>query len=272
MLLSVSIAHARLLVAVTVPAQAWLVKQIAGDDVDVLTLVPSGHVPESAQPGPRNLARFQQADILFTIGHPDFFFEARYINSYRKKSNIDKWLSMHEVVKREMPSYKLEDSDPHLWTSPSIMLAVAVALERKLSRLEPENAEAFRKNLKNFQEIVSITDRQVRALIAARDSDKLLVYHPAWGHFCQHYGLQQLAIEKDGKAPGAASLAGLFRQLEKNHITNIISSPGADQRISSMIADQFKINMVLADPMDSDWLVMMLSMKQALKNGSKNDK
>lgn len=265
-------AHARLLVAVTVPAQAWLVKQIAGDDVDVLTLVPPGHVPESTQPGPRNLARFQQADIIFTIGHPDFSFEARYINPYRKNAKLDKWLSMYEVVKREMPAYKLVGSDPHLWTSPSLMMVVAEELVRKLSALEPENAEDFQKKLQSLHDKINILDRQTRALITARDSDKLLVYHPAWGHFCQHYGLQQLAIEKDGKAPGAGSLASLFRQLEKKHISNIISSPGADQRITSMIADQFNINMVLVNPMDSDWYHMMLSMTLALKNGSDHDK
>lgn len=265
MILSVSNAHARLLVAVTVPAQAWLVKQIAGKHVDLLTMVPPGHVPESAQPGPRNLARFQQADIHFTIGHPSFIFETRYINPYREKSTAATWLSMYEIARKMMPTHKLEASDPHLWTSPSIMLASANVVEQTLTRLEPESADVFQSNLQKLNEKIKNYDEQLRAQLEGRDSDKLLVYHPAWGHFCQDFGLQQLAIEKEGKAPGAGSLSGFFTRLQDHNITNIISSPGADQRIASLIADQFKINVMLVNPMDSDWYRMMLMMKQALE-------
>jgi zinc transport system substrate-binding protein len=268
MILPVSSAYARLLVAVTVPAQAWLVNQIAGESVDILTLVPAGHVPESTQPGPRNLARFQQADIHFTVGHPDFFFETRYIRSYRKNAAVDSWLSMYEVAERSMPTHRLEGIDPHLWTSPLIMIATATVLEQKLSHLDPEHADLFQSNLQRLHEKINLIDGQIRTQLAGRNSDTLLVYHPAWGHFCQDYGLLQLAIEKDAKAPGAGSLVNLFTRLEKKNITNIISSPGADQRISSMIADQFGIKMILVNPMDADWLHMMSLMKQALENGS----
>jgi len=268
LVLSVSNAHARLLVAVTVPSQAWLVKQIAGEHVDLLTMVPPGHVPESAQPGPRNLVRFQQADIHFTIGHPSFIFETRYINPYREKSVASTWISMYETVEKTMPAHKLQGSDPHLWTSPSIMMASANIVAQTLARLEPENADVFQRNLQSLNEKINNFGEQLRVQLEGRDSDKLLVYHPAWGHFCQDFGLQQLAIEKEGKAPGAGSLSGLFTRLQKNNINFIISSPGADQRIAGMIADQFKINMILVDPMDSDWFKMMLMMRQALENNN----
>ena len=272
MILSVSDAHARLLVAVTVPAQEWLVKHIAGKPVDLLTMVPPGHVPESAQPGPRNLARFQKADIHFTIGHPNFIFETRYIKPYREKSDAATWISMYEIVEKVMPTHMLEASDPHLWTSPSIMMASARVVEQSLARLDPENADVFQKNLRQLNEKIKSYDEQLRMQLEGRDSDKLLVYHPAWGHFCQDFGLQQIAIEKEGKAPGAGSLSGLFTRLENHNITNIISSPGADQRIASLIADQFKINLMLVNPMDSDWYKMMLTMKQALEIDNNHDR
>ena len=271
LMLSASEASARLLVAVTVPAQAWLVKQIAGERVDLLTMVPAGHVPESAQPGPRNLIRFQQADIHFTVGHPAFFFETRYIQPYREKSDARTWLSMFDIAGQMTPTRRLTGSDPHLWTSPSIMMVSANAVEQTLARLEPENADLFRNNLQLLQEKVTGIDDQIRTLVERRDSDKLLVYHPAWGHFCQDFALQQLAIEDEGKAPGAGSLSGIFASLGKNKINFIISSPGADQRSAAMIAEQFQINLVMIDPMDPDWMHMMLDMKEALETKKNND-
>ncbi len=267
-LLSASDASARLLVSVTVPAQAWLVKQIAGDYVDVLTMIPAGHVAESAQPGPRNLIRFQHADIHLIVGHPDFSFETSYVTPYLEKNESATLLSMYNIAAQISPAYLLEGTDPHLWTSPSIMTATAIAVEQNLARMEPENADIYRKNLTGLLKKITRLDDQIRNLVKKRNSQILLVYHPAWGHFCHDFDLQQLAIEDEGKAPGAGSLSALFAMLEKKNIDFIISAPGSDQRIAAMIAEQFNMKLILVNPMDPDWMGMMLTMKDMLENDS----
>ena len=266
LLLSPLEAIARPLVAVTVPAQAWLVQQIAGEQVELLTMVPAGHVPESAQPGPRNLSRFQQADIHFTVGDPSFFFETRYITPYREKSDPDTWLSMFDIAGQLSPARELKGVDPHLWTSPSIMLASAIVFEHVLSDLDPQNTPFYKENLALLHDKITKLDQQIGAVVKIRNIEELLVYHPAWGQFCQDFGLQQLAIEGEGKAPGAGSLSGLFTLLEKNGINFIISSPGADQRMAAMIAEQLSLKLVMINPMGSDWMQMMISIKEALDN------
>ena len=258
-------ASARLLVAVTVPAQAWLVKQVAGEKVELLTMIAAGHVAESAQPGPRNLTRFQQADIYFTVGDPSFFFETRYIQPYREKAQTDNWISMFYIAGQISPVHELKGIDPHLWTSPAIMSASATVFEQALARLDPQNAALYRKNLLQLQEKITSLGRQIRTVVHMHSIDTLPVYHPAWGHFCQDFGLLQLAVEDEGKSPGAGSLAALLTRLKKDDIKFIISSPGSDQRIAAMIAEQLNINMVMIDPMDPDWMQMMLSMKEALE-------
>ena len=267
--LLMSDAIARPLVAVTVPAQAWLVKQIADEKVELLTMIPTGHVPESAQPGPRNLSRFQQADIHFTVGDPAFSFESRYISPYREKADPMTWLSMFEIAGDLVPARKLKDIDPHLWTSPAVMLASANVLEQTLAGLDPHNAALYRSNLLRLQEKITNLDRQLRDIVGGLRTDKLLVYHPAWGHFCLDFGLHQIAIENEGKAPGAGSMVDLFASLEKGNINFIISSPGADRRLAAMVAKQFSLNLVMINPMDTDWMRMMLVMKQALEKNEK---
>jgi len=257
-------ASARLLVSVTVPAQAWLVNQLAGDHVDLLTMIPEGRVPKSAQPGPRKLARSRQADIQFIVGHPALFFETRYINPYRNSDNKATWISMYDVAKQMQPARILKGTDPHLWTSPSVMMATASAVADSLARLDPENAEHYQKNRLKLEIAVKKLDMQIREKIAQSQFRELLVYHPAWGHFSQDYGLRQLAIEEEGKAPGPGSLSSLFRTSEKNNINFIISSPGADQRLAGIIAAQLQIELLVVDPMDPDWMHMMRKMKAAV--------
>ena len=172
---------------------------------------------------------------------------------------------MFDVAGQMAPVHKLKGLDPHLWTSPKIMLASANALEQILAEMDPQHADLYRNNLFRLQEAILNLDRQLRVSVGRRSTDKLLVYHPAWGHFCQDYGLQQLAIEKEGKAPAAGSLSTLFTSLENDRINSIISSPGAERRIAAMIAEQFHMNLVMINPMDTDWMRMMLEMNKALE-------
>jgi len=276
MLLISTEAGARLLVSVTVPAQAWLVEQVAGEHVDLLTLVPDGHVPESAQPGTRNLSRFQQADVRFIVGHPLLYFETRYIKPFQPRVGEPEddsvlWVSMFEIASQLKPQEKLQATDPHLWTSPSIMLAAAERLAEVLGSLQPENAEKYRNNLLKLENTIRQLDNQLRTVIQHRQTAELLVYHPAWGHFANDYGLLQLAIEDEGKAPGAGGLSSLYADLQNKNIRFIVCSPGHDQRIAGMIAEQLQMTVVLINPMQRDWMNMMQQMKSLLEKNSHNE-
>lgn len=276
MLLIFNTADARLLVSVTVPAQAWLVEQIAGEDVDILIMVPDGHVPETAQPGTRDLSRFQQADLRFIVGHPLLYFETRYIRPFQPRAgepedDSEQWVSMFEIARQLKPQEKLQATDPHLWTSPAIMLAAAERLVKVLGSLQPEHAEKYRNNLIKLEVAIQQLDNQLRTAIKHRQSAELLVYHPAWGHFTNEYGLHQLAIEDEGKAPAAGGLTRLYADLQNKDIRFIVCSPGHDQRVAGMIAEQLQMTVVLINPMQHDWMYMMQQMKSLLEKNSNNE-
>jgi len=241
------------------------VKQIAGDQVDIMTMVAEGHVPETAQPGPRKLARLQQADVIIVVGHPSLFFEKRYITSNRKVDSKAVWVSMYEVAKNMQPLRELEGTDPHLWTSPAIMLATARSVADSLAYLDPENSKKYRRGRLKLATRVKKLDTQLREYVKASEFKEILVYHPAWGHFSQDYGLTQLAIEVEGKAPGPGSLSNIIRVANKKSLKFIVSSPGTDQRQAGIIAAQLQATVLVIDPMDADWMNMMLKMKTAVK-------
>lgn len=239
--------------------------QLAGDHVDLLTMIPEGHVVETAQPGPRKLFRSRQADLHFIVGHPALFFESRYVNPLLKPASQVEWVSMYEVAKNMRPARILKDTDPHLWTSLSIMQASARVIADNLSRLDPENSDSYRKNFLKLNKLLNDLDKQIRKEVVQSHTGEFLVYHPAWGHFSQDYGLHQLAIEKQGKAPDLARLSSIFRTVDENNINFIISSPGADQRQAGIIAAQLQIDVQIVDPMDPDWIHMMRNMREAIR-------
>ena len=61
-------AQAKLLAAVSIAPQAYFLKQIAGDRVDVLVMVPAGSDPHTYEPKPRQLAQLAKAALYFGVG------------------------------------------------------------------------------------------------------------------------------------------------------------------------------------------------------------
>ncbi len=57
-------------VAVTVPPYEWLVRQLVGPEVEVITVVGPGVTPETFQPTDRQVTQIIRSDVLFTIGMP----------------------------------------------------------------------------------------------------------------------------------------------------------------------------------------------------------
>jgi len=56
------------MVAVTLPPQAEMVKEIGGDRVDVIVVMPPGSDPHTFEPGPALVAKAAGADIYLTLG------------------------------------------------------------------------------------------------------------------------------------------------------------------------------------------------------------
>ena len=57
-----------LTVAVTIVPQETFVKAVAGDLVEVVTMVPPSRSPETYAPTPKELEQFSNAAVYFTIG------------------------------------------------------------------------------------------------------------------------------------------------------------------------------------------------------------
>jgi zinc transport system substrate-binding protein len=60
----------RITVAVSIVPQETFVRAVAGDHVDVVTLIPPGYSPENYEPSPSIMKKLSDASVFFAIGVP----------------------------------------------------------------------------------------------------------------------------------------------------------------------------------------------------------
>jgi zinc transport system substrate-binding protein len=94
-------------------------------------------------------------------------------------------------------------------------------------------------------------------------SRKILVYHPAWAYLCRDYGLEQISIQKEGKEPTPQDLTQLTDEARQNNISLVFVSPQFNQRNAQVIATEIGAELVVVDPLASNYLENMEKVAEA---------
>ncbi len=265
-------ATARPVVVVSIPPQAWLVKRLAGEAVEVQTLLTSGANPHTYEPTARQVKKLAEASLYFTVGMP---FEVPLVSRAGKLNAALKIVAMDAgVAKRGLHAHDhslagpghvcAAMGDPHIWLSPSLMCVMAsnavAALKQALPQQQPELAANFEKTISELR----ATDDAVRKRLRTLKERAWVVYHPSWGYFADEYGLTLLEIEQDGKVPSARHLAEVIGKAKSAGVKNVFTEPQYDKRPAQTLATQVGANLIVIDPLQEDWPALLREVAEKL--------
>jgi zinc transport system substrate-binding protein len=82
-------------------------------------------------------------------------------------------------------------------------------------------------------------------------------FHPAWTYFAQDYNLREIAIEVEGKEPGAQSMADLIDIAKLYNVKVVFVSPQFNQKSAEAIAQAIGGRVVMVDSLARDYVPYM---------------
>jgi zinc transport system substrate-binding protein len=251
----------RIRVAVSVPPQAYFVERIGGGRVAVEVMIPPGYSHAEYPLTPGKVQALSRARLYVKVGHPAFEFERDQIDPVLKTLPGVQVVDMSEgmqIVEDETgeghDDHGHEGGDPHVWVAPGTVAVAAQNIAAALSRADPAHAAEYQANLQAFEADVAALDREIRARLAGREGEEFMVYHPTWGYFAREYGLEQVAIEAEGKEPSAARLIQLIDTARGDGVKVIFVQAGFPRKSAQVIADAVGARVLVADPQERDWL------------------
>lgn len=256
----------RPVVFVSIPPQKFVVEQLAGGRVHVEVMLPPGASPATYEPTPRQMAALNSADLYLQIGVP---FEGPVLG---KISTVAPGLEVVDcrqgVELVPMEDHHADDHghgplDPHIWLDPVRMKTVAGTTARALSEKLPAAAD-IEKSLTGLLAAIDATDRRVKERLEPFKGRDLLVFHPAYGYFARRYGLVQIAVESEGKAPSSRQLAEIVDSLRDRNTPAIFVQPQFSQTAARRVADALGCQVVMLDPLAEEYLVNLESMAERI--------
>lgn len=254
-------AGGRIQVAVSVPPQAEIVRRIGGGRVAVESLAAPGASDEDLSLSPRKAVSLERADLYVKVGHPAYGVEARYVDPFLARHPNIRVVDMSRGIDLIHDDHGHEGGDPHVWVAPETVAVAARNIAAALSDLDPGHAPEYRANLDLFLKDLDRLDREIRSRLQGGQR-AFLVYHPSWAYFARQYGLEQIAIEAEGKEPSAASLIETIEHArEEGAQVLLVAQP---RKSAQVLADEIDGRIVTADPQSTDWEGTLLRVADAL--------
>ncbi len=258
------------ILTVTLEPLRYFTEAIAGDNYEVVSMVPKGSSPESYDPTPQQLVNLSKSQAYFRIGYIGFEqawmkkLEANCPNMqvYDTSKGIDlirdkgHWHGDH---------FHEGGVEPHVWNSTQNALIIADNIYQALCELDSTHQEDYQKRLDVLKQTIRQTDANVRTLLENADST-FLIYHPALSYFARDYGLKQVSIEEGGKEPSPAQLKALIETCRNENVHTIFVQQEFDQRNAQLIAHELGVNIVSINPLSYDWVKEMIRIAEALKH------
>lgn len=249
----------RPVVFVSIPPQAWLVRAVSGDRLDVRVLLPRGADPHTYEPTLRQMRELSGAALYLTQGMP---FEEKILPRISALNAGLTIAPMDEGIVKQAGSHGDSPShgDPHVWLAPPCFARMATNTVRALVRAFPEQQALWRGALDHAVSPIHEADAAFRQRSAAAKNRTWAVYHPAWHYLADAYGWTILVIEQDGKPPSARHLAAVMKAARRAGVRTVIVNPQNDPRPARLVAGQIGARVVEVDPLQEDWPALMRRM------------
>lgn len=232
-----------------------LVHEIVGEDLPIEVLVPAGASPETFEPTPRQFIALNQARLVMNVGLLDF--EAvllEKIEDRKKIVNLNKNIKLiagtcsHAKHSECENRHHAHGIDPHIWTSPKALSQMAANAYEAIRRTYPDSVK-YEINYRKLKQRLADLDSTVTHKIAASGVRMFVIYHPALTYYARDYGLQQIAIEEDGKEPSARHLAQLIEVAREGNVRNIFFQSQFPASVVEVIANDIGAKAVQIDPL-----------------------
>lgn len=266
LLFSLIALNAKPIVSVSIPPEAYFLKQIAGDSLIINTLIPQDIDPHTFEFKPSNLYQLQKSDLYLTIG---LEFEEVWLSKLKDNLAHTKILSITQNIpflesNHEHESQHEQAHDPHIWLSPALVKILATNIASILSDHFPEHKKLYTNNLQNFLAKIDALQENIKNELAPLKNRTFLVYHPAWAYFAKEFDLKELAIQNQDKEPTPQELAQTIAQAKQEKIKTIFIQSGFSSQSISMVAQSCGAMIWTSNPLAYEWEKELLHFTQGL--------
>lgn len=242
-------------ISVTIPPLQGIVKEIVGNDYKINVILPKGATPENYSPTVAQMAAIEHSEYLFNIG--TLPFEQQIVSKLKsaKGANIQMVADGIELIEGSCEHGHTHHEhhhshDPHVWMSIDGLMTIIDNIATPIINSNPDST----KYVANYEAIKQrlIVNKQRYAELLDAAPRHFLIYHPALGYLAQEFGLEQIALENDGKAPTPAGVINIVEKAQVEGLKYMLYQAEYPLDVVKPIAEVLGVKPILINPLSDN--------------------
>jgi zinc transport system substrate-binding protein len=253
--------YANINAIVTIIPQKYFLEKIGKDKIDITTMIGKSNSPHTYKPKPSQMMSLSKADIYFSI---DTQFEDKWLNKFHNinptmkivdlSKDIEKLTISHHSDNEDIKHTKHNSYDPHIWTSPSNVKIIIKNILDALIKIDVQNQDYYQQNYNDFLKEIIQTDIQIQNIFKRKNyKNRFVVFHPSWQYFARDYNLTQISIQVDGKDAKIKHIIFLMKNIKKQHINKIFTTPTFSNKLAIQLTQQLDIKLETINTLEYNW-------------------
>jgi zinc transport system substrate-binding protein len=237
------------------------IKQIGGDKVDVIMLIPPGAEPHDWEPTAKDITRIKDAAI-FAYHGAGFEPVEKLLNKdvlgtavpVEASKGIPKLAASHkEEEKRGTEHHDHEEGDSHMWLDPLLAQQEVNTIMQALIAVDEKNASYYKANAEKYNKQLAELDQQYNKSLAGITRKDIITSHEAFGYLAARYGLHQVGIM--GLSPDAEptpdKMAEIAAFCRANNVKYIFFETLASPKLAQTIAKETGAELLVLNPAEN---------------------
>ena len=254
----------RLDVVVTLIPFADFVRQVGGDKVNVDVMVPPGANPHSYEPTPSQMISLSNTEVYVQVGSGiefEIIWMEKMIEQNPEMSLINCSTGIDLITSADPDEPGM---DPHVWTSPINAKIIVQNILDGLIAIDPDNEAYYRSNAESYLAQLDQLNTYIHNKIDDYTNRHFLIYHPSFGYFSSEYGVEQIAIEREGKEPTPQVLQNCIDLAKQYDLNYVFIEPQFIRQYAETIANAIGAETVTMNDLPEHYISNMESVADAL--------
>jgi zinc/manganese transport system substrate-binding protein len=207
---------------------ADIVRNVAGPDADVDSLLPESASPHEYALSAKDRARLEEADVVVAWG-----------------AGLEAGFALGD----DAIELARDERDPHIWMDPTLVVAALPEVVTALADADPENSSSYRRRAAAYGRRLQRLDRQLERTYSTIPPErrKLVSSHDSIGHLVEHYGFDFVGAPfgfTPGTEPSAETVASLIDRVKDEHVPAVFAEDTDDPKLMEQIGREAGVEVV----------------------------
>ncbi len=223
---------------------ADMAQHVAGDRLEIETLIPVGVDPHTFEPTPQDVTKIADSQVVIANG-----------------AGLEVWLQ--EIIDnaggdqlvieaaQDLVSNPSRPGDPHFWLDPNYGIHYVEQIRDGFIAVDPEGEAVYTQNaadyIQELEELDAWIAEQVEQIPVERRL--LITNHESFGYFADRYGFQVVGTIvpsfSTGSSPSAQQLVQLVEAIKATKAPAIFLESGTNPELAEQVAREAGVEVVV---------------------------